>query len=101
MRKRQPQFDLKPLWRSLDDEQRTKFAALTGVTVGYIEHFMVYARKMPKPVTINGLVRACAAFDHTVTREQVAMFFLEGVDQHRAAKRKRLTAIRGVAAHVG
>jgi hypothetical protein len=101
MRKRQPQFDLKPIWRSLDDDQRTQFAALVGVTPAYIEVCAVYARKMPRPATINGLVRACAAFGHNVAREQLVMFFLDGVDQQRAAKRRRAVASRGVSAHVG
>jgi hypothetical protein len=101
MRKRQPQFDLKPIWRSLDEKKRAQFAALVGVTPAYIEVCVVYARKMPRPATINGIVKACESIGHKVTREQVAMFFLEGVDQQRAAKRRRAVASRGVSAHVG
>ncbi len=91
-----PEFDFKAFWRALSDEDKEKFAGLIDREVSYIKVHMAYGRKMPRPETIDAIAAAAAEFGTTVSREQVAGFFLRA---HSRRASVRGSASEGVAAN--
>jgi hypothetical protein len=67
--------DFRSFYRSLDAEQKKRFAQAAGTTPKYIEVHLVYARRIPRPDKMEQLFAACQAFGATFYLGQLIAFF--------------------------
>ena len=68
--------DFKEFYFSLSKAQRQSFAQKAGTTVRYIECHLVYARRVPRPKLMNGLVTASRK---KLTLTDVTLFFNKAI----------------------
>jgi hypothetical protein len=76
--------DFRGFYRSLDADAKTRFAAAAGTSPKYIEVHLVYARRMPRPDSMERIFAACKAFGATFDMAQLIAFFYEGSRTHKA-----------------
>lgn len=72
----------KTFYLTLSNEDRERFAKRAGTTVAYIETHLLYARKLPRKGTMDGLWAASQEFGAPFGRGDLLRFFY---DQQEAA----------------
>jgi hypothetical protein len=67
--------NFKTFYQSLPKIQRVAFAKAAGTDPDYIKTHLVYARKIPQPKLMDGLVSALNEFESDITRQDLLNFF--------------------------
>ncbi|WP_186215893.1 hypothetical protein [Burkholderia gladioli] len=67
--------DLKTFYRSLSAADKKLFATAADTTTDYIETHLVYARKIPRPESMERLVEACEQFGAPFDKAALLLFF--------------------------
>ncbi|MFY1903945.1 hypothetical protein ACOTJG_25655 [Achromobacter xylosoxidans] len=73
-----PLISFKAFYLSLPAVERERFAKRAGTTVAYVETHLLYARKVPRKGTMDGLWGACQEFGAPFGRGDLLDFFYGG-----------------------
>lgn len=77
MNKATPQTSFKTFYLALSTNERDGFAKRAGTTVAYIETHLLYARKVPRKGTMEGLWAASQEFGAPFGRGDLLRFFYD------------------------
>lgn len=80
-----PLISFKAFYLSLPAGERERFAKRAGTTVAYVETHLLYARKVPRKGTMDGLWAACQEFGAPFGRGDLLGFFYGGPPSQRGA----------------
>jgi hypothetical protein len=72
--------DFRSFFLSLSDADRERFAARAGASADYIRIHLIappQRRKIPRKLLVDKLVRACAEFGASFSKEQLLAYFYE------------------------
>ena len=72
-----PQTSFKTFYLALSADERTRFAKRARTTVAYIETHLLYARKVPRKGTMDGLWEASQEFGAPFGRGDLLRFFYD------------------------
>lgn len=70
-----PSPSFKSFYLALSSGERERFAKRAGTTVAYVETHLLYARKVPRKGTMDGLWGACQDFGAPFGRSDLLNFF--------------------------
>lgn len=70
-------MSFKTFYLALSPEERDRFARRAGTTVAYIETHLLYARKVPRKATMEGLWIASREFSAPFGRGDLLQFFYD------------------------
>ncbi|WP_224776928.1 hypothetical protein [Achromobacter insolitus] len=77
MNRANPPPSFKTFYLALSAEARERFAKRAGTTVAYIETHLLYARKVPRKATMDGLWAASQEFGAPFGRGDLLRFFYD------------------------
>lgn len=77
MNKATPKTSFKTFYLALSADERDRFAKRAGTTVAYIETHLLYARKVPRKGTMEGLWAASQEFGAPFGRGDLLRFFYD------------------------
>lgn len=72
-----PQTSFKTFYLALSADERIRFAKRARTTVAYIETHLLYARKVPRKGTMDGLWEASQEFGAPFGRGDLLQFFYD------------------------
>lgn len=86
MNRANPQPSFKTFYLALSADERARFAKRARTTVAYIETHLLYARKVPRKGTMEGLWEASQEFGAPFDRGDLLRFFYDipGAQQETA-----------------
>ncbi|MCY1195558.1 hypothetical protein D9M72_68840 [compost metagenome] len=77
MNRANPPASFKTFYLALSTRERERFAKRAGTTVAYIETHLLYARKVPRKGTMEGLWEASQEFGAPFGRGDLLRFFYD------------------------
>lgn len=75
MNRAYPPISFKTFYLALSPDERERFAKRAGTTIAYIETHLLYARKVPRKATMEGLWAASQEFCAPFGRGDLLQFF--------------------------
>lgn len=84
-----PSPSFKSFYLTLSSGERERFAKRAGTTVAYVETHLLYARKVPRKGTMDGLWCACQEFGAPFGRGDLLDFFYGAAPARQEAANAR------------